>query len=264
VVAIAEKPAVEQPGIIENLDLSAAQAKLVQALQSTGKPVVLVLLENRPRIIREIEKGSQSILMSYHPGMFGADAIVDVLFGDVNPSGKLPFTYPRYSGSLEHYDHKASEQQAMAYAWKAYNPQWPFGHGLSYTTFKYSNLILDKSEMRPEEVLNVSVTVTNTGERAGKESIQLYVRDLFASVAPSVKKLRRFSKIALEPGEFKTIEFSLNKKDLSFIGRNNKPVIESGDFEVIVGQLKSRFAVKAKHSSSSADLFEERNKKYGY
>ena len=233
VVAIAEKPAVEQPGIIENLDLPAAQIKLVQALQSTGKPVVLVLLENRPRIIREIEKKSQSILMAYYPGMFGADAIVDILFGDVNPSGKLPFTYPRYSGSLERYDHKKSEQQTLAYAWTAYNPQWSFGHGLSYTTFKYSNLQLDKSEISPEDILNVSVRVTNTGERAGKESVQLYVHDLFASVTPPVKKLRRFSKVALEPGESKTIKFNLDKKDLSFIGRDNKPIIESGDFEVI-------------------------------
>ena len=256
VVAIAEKPAVEQPGIIENLDLPAAQIKLVQTLQATGKPVVLVLLENRPRIIREIEKGSQSILMAYHPGMFGADAIVDILFGDVNPSGKLPFTYPRYSGSLEHYDHKKSEQQTLAYAWTAYNPQWSFGHGLSYTTFKYSNLQLDKSEISPEDILNISVRVTNTGERAGKESVQLYVHDLFASVTPPVKKLRRFSKVALEPGESKTIKFNLDKKDLSFIGRDNKLIIESGDFEVIVGQLKSSFTVKTTKSSRSMDLYE--------
>jgi beta-glucosidase len=259
VVAIAEKPAVEQPGIIENLDLSAAQVKLVQALQSTGKPVVLVLFENRPRIIREIEKESQSILMAYHPGMFGADAIVDILFGNVNPSGKLPFTYPRFSGSLEHYDHKQSEEQALTDALTAYNPQWSFGHGLSYTTFEYSNLMLDKSEMHPKDVLTVSVTITNTGNRAGKESIQLYVHDLFASVTPPVKKLRRFSKVALEPGESKTIKFNLDKIDLCFIGRDNKPIIESGDFEVIVGQLKSSFTVKTIESSASIDPFKERN-----
>ncbi len=245
VVAIAEKPAVEQPGIIENLDLPAAQIKLVQALQLTGKPIVLVLLENRPRIIRTIEKDSQSILMAYHPGMFGADAIVDVLFGDVNPSGKLPFTYPRYTGSLEHYDYKGSESQTSAYAWTAYNPQWPFGHGLSFTTFQYSNLKLDKSEMYPDDLLKVSVTLTNTGTRSGKESVQLYVSDLFASVTPSVKKLRRFTKIVLQPGESKTVEFELHKEDLSFIGRDNKPVLEPGEFELRVGQLTSRFVVKA-------------------
>ena len=255
VVAVAEKPAVEQPGIIEKLELPAAQVKLVQALQSTGKPIVLVLLENRPRIIREIETSSQSILMAYYPGMFGADAIVDVLFGDVNPSGKLPFTYPRYSGSLEHYDHKGSERQASAYAWTAYNPQWAFGHGLSFTTFEYSNLKLDKSEMYPDDALNVSVTITNTGKRAGKESVQLYVSDLFASVTPSVKKLRRFTKVALQPGESKTVEFELHKEDLSFIGRDNKLVLEPGEFEIRASQLTSRLVVKATSSMGFKDLF---------
>jgi beta-glucosidase len=250
VVAIAEKPAVEQPGIIENLDLPEAQLQLVKALQSTGKPVVLVLMENRPRIIREIEKNSQAIMMAYLPGMFGAEAIVDVLFGDVNPNGKLPFTYPRYSGSLENYDYKGSEQQTLAYTWTAYNPQWPFGYGLSYTTYKYSHLKLDKAEMYPDDVLNVSVTVTNTGKRAGKESIQLYVSDLFASVTPAVKKLRRFTKISLEPGESKTVEFELRKEDLSFIGRDNKPILEPGDFEIKVGKLKSGFVVKAAQANS--------------
>ena len=255
VAAVAEKPAVEQPGIIENLDLPEAQVKLVQALQATGKPIVLVLLENRPRIIREIEKGSWSILMAYYPGMFGADAIVDVLFGDVNPSGKLPFTYPRYSGSLEHYDHKGSEKQASAYAWTAYNPQWAFGHGLSFTTFEYSNLKLDKSEMLPDDTLNVSVTLTNTGKRAGKEAVQLYVSDLFASVTPPVKKLRRFTKVALQPGESKTVEFELYKEDLSFIGRDNKPVLEPGEFEIRAGQLTARLVVKAASSMGFKDLF---------
>jgi len=214
-----------------------------------------VLLENRPRIIREIEKGSWSILMAYYPGMFGADAIVDVLFGDVNPSGKLPFTYPRYSGSLEHYDHKGSEKQASAYAWTAYNPQWAFGHGLSFTTFEYSNLKLDKSEMLPDDTLNVSVTLTNTGKRAGKEAVQLYVSDLFASVTPPVKKLRRFTKVALQPGESKTVEFELYKEDLSFIGRDNKPVLEPGEFEIRAGQLTARLVVKAASSMGFKDLF---------
>lgn len=250
VVAIAEKPAVEQPGIIENLDLPAAQLQLVKALQLIGKPVVLILMENRPRIIREIEKNSQAIMMAYLPGMFGAEAIVDVLFGDVNPNGKLPFTYPRYSGSLENYDYKGSEQQTVADTWTAFNPQWQFGYGLSYTTYKYSHLKLDKAEMYPDDVLNVSVTVTNTGKRAGKESIQLYVSDLFASVTPAVKKLRRFTKIALEPGESKTVEFELRKEDLSFIGRDNKPVLEPGGFEIKVGKLKSGFVVKATQAKS--------------
>jgi len=255
IVAIAEKPAVEQPGIIEDLNLPTAQVRLVKALQSTGKPVVLVLLENRPRIVREIEPGSRSVLMAYHPGMFGAQAIFDVLFGNINPSGKLPFTYPRYSGSLEHYDRKGSELQSLAYAWTAYNPQWEFGHGLSYTSFAYSDLKVDKTELDPGDKFNVSFTVKNTGNRPGKESIQLYVRDLFASITPPVKKLRRFTKVSLQPGESQSVSFELTDDDLAFIGRDNKSVVEPGDFEIMVANIKARVAVNVGSSSSFMDLF---------
>ena len=255
IVAIAEKPAVEQPGIIEDLNLPAAQVHLVQALQSTGKPVVLVLLENRPRIVREIEPGAQSVLMAYHPGMFGAQAIFDVLFGNISPSGKLPFTYPRYSGSLEHYDRKGSERQSLAYAWTAYNPQWEFGHGLSYTSFAYSNLKVDKAELDPGEKFSVSFTIKNTGHRPGKESVQLYVRDLYASITPPVKKLIRFTKVFLQPGESQNVSFELSDDDLALIGRDNKPVVEPGDFEFMVAQLTAPVTVKAVSSSSFMDSF---------
>ena len=244
IVAVAEKPSVEQMGIIEDLNLPEVQLRLAKAVQSTGTPVVLVLIENRPRIVRTIEPGSESILMAYHPGSQGADAIADVIYGDINPSGKLPFTYPRHSGSLELYDHRVSERQELAYAWKAFNPQWTFGHGLSYTTFEYSDMHLDKTEMRPDDVLTVSVTVKNIGQRSGKEVVKLYVSDLFASVTPAVKRLKGFSKINLNPGESKTVSFGLDRQKLSFIGPGNQPIVEAGDFEVYAGNLKSRFSVK--------------------
>jgi beta-glucosidase len=244
IVAIAEKPAVEQLGIIEDLRLPAAQIDLVRAAQSTGKPVVLLLLENRPRIISEIEPDAQAILMAYYPGMFGAAAIVKVLYGEVNPSGKLPFTYPRFSGSTEVYNHKVSESQELAYAWTAFNPQWTFGYGLSYTSFVYSDLRLDKQEMSAEDSLNVSVTVHNTGERPGKEVVQLYLRDMYASITPVVKKLVRFKKIALDPQQSEQVNFIINQKDLSFIGMDNKRIVEPGQFQVMVDSLALGFKLK--------------------
>lgn len=243
VVVIAEKPSVEQMGIIEDLSLPQAQMDLVKAMQQSGKPVILVLLENRPRIIREIETDSRAILMAYQPGMFGAEAIVDVLFGDLNPSGKLPFTYPRYSASLEPYDHRVSERQELAYSWTAFNPQWQFGHGLSYTRFEYSELALDKSQMTMDEELNVTVVVKNIGQRSGAEVVQLYISDLYASITPAVKKLRGFARVELDPGESKRVDFKIDKTKLSFIGIDNRPIVEAGQFEVAVGPLKSGFTV---------------------
>ena len=244
VVAIAEKPSVEQQGIIDELRLPSAQRDLVKTAQSTGKPVVLILLENRPRIIREIEPGSQAILMAYYPGMFGAEAIVNVLYGEVNPSGKLPFTYPRFSGSTEGYNHKASEAQEHAYSWTAFKPQWPFGYGLSYTNFEYSDFHLNSKEIRKDDNLFVSVTVRNTGTRPGKEVIQLYLRDMYASITPAVKKLIGFKKIELKPQQSKQVDFIINQENLSFIGINNKPIVESGQFQVMVDSLVTDFRVK--------------------
>ncbi len=243
-VAVAEKPSVEQLGIIEDLRLPNAQIELVKAARSAGKPVVLILLENRPMIIREIEPGSQSIVMAYHPGMFGAQAIVKVLYGDVNPSGKLPFTYPRYSGSTETYDHKVSESQDLAYAWTAFRPQWPFGFGLSYTRFEYSDLRLDSNEINKDNRLLVSVTVKNIGKRRGKEVVQLYLRDLYASITPVVKKLAGFEKIELDPLQSQEVTFAIDPEALSFIGMDNKAIVEPGQFQVLVGPLVADFWVK--------------------
>ncbi len=244
VVAIAEKPAVEQVGNIVELGLPLAQEKLVKTAQATGKPVVLILLENRPRIIRGIEPDSKAILMAYYPGMFGAKALVNVLYGDVNPSGKLPFTYPRYTGSTEGYNHKYAESQELAYAWVGFKPQWTFGFGLSYTDFEYSDLKIDKKEINATETLTVSVTVKNTGARSGKEVVQLYLRDMYASITPPVKKLVGFKKISLEPQQSEQVTFTVTPENMSFIGVDNKAIIEPGKFQIMVDKLIIGFNVK--------------------
>ena len=234
----------EQKGNIVELNLPSAQEELVKTAQATRKPVVLILLENRPRIIRDIELDSQAILMAYYPGMFGAKALVNVLYGEVNPSGKLPFTYPRYSGSTEVYRHKVSEAEDPANELIAYNPQWPFGYGLSYTQFEYSGLQVDKKEINSNNELHVSVSIRNTGTRPGKEVVQLYLRDMYASITPVVKKLVGFEKIALEPQESKRVAFTITPESLSFIGIDNKPVIEPGQFQLLVEELTVDFWVK--------------------
>jgi beta-glucosidase len=214
---------------------------LAEAIQATGKPVVIVLVEGRPRIINRIVDQAGAILMAYNPSNEGGQAIADALFGDINPSGKLPFTYPRAVNGLITYDHRAFETEG---AHSATRPQFEFGHGLSYTTFAYSDLRLSKTTIASSDELSVSVTLRNAGRRAGQEVAQLYVSDLVASIAPAGKRLKRFAKINLEPGQSRTLSFKLREEDLSFIGTNNKPVTEPGDFEVMIGGLKGRFTLK--------------------
>jgi len=240
IICIGEPTYCETPGNIDDLTMSEAQLKLVEAIEKTGTPVVLVLIEGRPRLINKVVDKADAIIMAYLPGMEGGPAIVDVLFGDVNPSGKLPISYPRYPHSLMTYDHKNSETADG----NDYDAQWPFGFGLSYTEFAYSDLTIDKTEYSQGENIHVSVKVTNTGDVAGKEVVQLYVSDLVASITPPVKRLKRFSKILLEPGEVKTIKFTLSKDDLSFIGRENARIVESGEFVVSVVDLTAQFNLK--------------------
>ncbi len=233
VACIGEPTYCENPGNINDLTLTAPQLQLVKALAATGKPVVLVLVEGRPRVIRTIVDDAQGILMAYLPGMEGGQAVADVLFGDVNPSGKLPMTYPMYPGGFTTYDHKTSEEQAT----NGLNVQWPFGHGLSYTTFVYHGLSSDKSELTPGSTFTVTVEVENQGDVAGQEIVQLYLSDLVASVTPPVRQLKRFKKVNLQPGQRQTVRFTLNWDDLAFIGRDNKPVVEPGEFELSVGEF---------------------------
>ncbi|MFC1761943.1 glycoside hydrolase family 3 N-terminal domain-containing protein [Planctomycetota bacterium] len=240
VACMGEPPYCETPGNIDDLTLSSAQLQLVEQLATVGKPIVLVLVEGRPRVIRSIVDQAGAILMAYLPGMEGGQAIADVLCGDVNPSGKLPFTYPKYAGWHTPYDHKYSE----AFTGNRFDPQWTFGFGLSYTVFDYNDLTLSKAELERRDKVTVSVNVTNIGDRAGKEQVQLFVSDLVASITPPVRRLRGFEKISLEPGETKAASFKLSTEDLAFIGRNHKRMIEPGEFEVRIGSQTKRFKVK--------------------
>ncbi len=238
VLCLGEEAYCETPGNIPDLTLSALQLRLAQALQATGKPMVLILAQGRPRVIRDIEEKSSAILAAFCPGMEGGMAIAEVLGGEVNPSGKLPITYPRYPNDLTLYDHKVSENVGE---FQAYRPQYPFGFGLSYTSFAYSELALAKTKIKNGEPVQIDVTVRNTGARPGKEVVQLYLSDLVASVTPHNKRLKRFAKVELQPGESRKISFTLNESDFSFIGRDNKPVVEPGEFKVTIGGLVQNF-----------------------
>lgn len=244
VLCLGEGSYTETPGNITDLNLGEPQLKLAEAIQATGKPVVLVLVEGRPRIINRIADGAKAILMAYNPSNEGGTAIADVLFGDYNPGGKLPFTYPRTPNGLINYDHKPFETENTAFGNLAFKPQFAFGDGLSYTTFAYSDLRLSQKTITANDELAVSVKVTNTGPRAGKEVTLVYVSDLVASLSPAGKRLKRFAKVYFEPGQSRTLTFKLRQGDLSFIGANNKPVVEPGDFEIIVGGLRDKFTLK--------------------
>jgi beta-glucosidase len=244
IVALAEWPVVEKPGDIEDLAFPAAQLRLARAIEATGTPVVLTIFHQHPRIVREVVDGARAVVTAYQTGPFGGEALAAVLFGDVNPSGKLPFSWPRTSGSIVHYDRPAPEDATTTGSEGGYNPEWPFGHGLSFTTFAYSNLRPTNPVAGVSDTVMVSVDVTNVGAVAGKEVVQLYVRDLYASVDPPVRRLRDFDKIALAPGERRTVTFRLPIQRLAFIGRDNRPVVEPGDFDVMVGGLRTRLVVK--------------------
>jgi beta-glucosidase len=240
ILCLGEGSYCETPGSISDLTLGEPQLKLAEAIEATGKPVVIVLVEGRPRIINRIVDKAGAIVMAYNPSNEGGQAIADALFGDINPSGKLPFTYPRANGVVT-YDDRPFETVGAHWAIR---PQFEFGEGLSYTTFKYSDLRLSKKTIFANEDLSVSVSVTNTGRREGREVVQLYLADLVASIAPPSRRLKRFAKITLQPGQSKTVNFKLRPDDLSFIGSDNKPIVEPGEFDVLIGGLKERFTVK--------------------
>jgi beta-glucosidase len=248
ILALGEDAYAESPGLLNDLMLDRDQLALAKAAIDTGKPVILVLAEGRPRIIEPIEGGCPGILLAYRPGSRGAEAIAQVLFGDYNPGGALPFTYPRYTGDLLTYDHKFSETiretAPGVFDNEGYNPQFPFGHGLSYTTFVCSGLKLSRSKLREGEELEVRVSLKNTGSRAGSKVVDLFARDLFASVTPPMRKLRRYARVFLAPGESKEVVFSLTTDDLSFINAEGKRVCEPGAFELMVADLEAGFEVE--------------------
>ncbi|MFA7141450.1 MAG: glycoside hydrolase family 3 C-terminal domain-containing protein, partial [Proteiniphilum sp.] len=214
--------------------------ELALALQQTGKPVILVLNEGRPRLIRRIEPGAKAVLQLYLPGNFGADALADILAGEVNPSGRLPYTYPKFEQGLITYDHKPSQNiqgvMAGAYDYGAQTSvQYPFGYGLSYTTFTYANLQVEKTEFTSVDNITVSVDVTNSGSLAGKEAVLLFSSDKVASLSPDVRRLRGFEKISLDPGETQTVTFTLSGSDLAFVNEAGKWILEEGDFMLQAG-----------------------------
>ena len=238
IICVGETPSTEIVGNINDLTLSSPQIELINQLATLEKPIILVCNFNRPRILNVIESKVDAILYSYLPGDEGGKAIKDVLVGIENPSGKLPFTYPRFVNSFVHYDHKATEDLDVDFSMNAYKPQFDFGFGMSYTTFEYSNLIVSDTNFYDKQKITVSVTVKNSGKVKGKEVVQLYYNDLVASITPSVKKLMKFSKIELKPNETKKIEFEIKKSDFSFINKDLKRVTEPGEIELIINNLK--------------------------
>ena len=193
------------------------------------------MVQGRPRIIRDIEPLSNAILMAYLPGQEGGRAISDVLFGKINPSGKLPYTYPKFTGNTLPYYHKKTDIRDVNWGFDGFYPQYEFGYGLSYTTFKYSNLTLSKDTIANNESLTISVQVKNTGEVDGKEVVEVFLKDIVASVSPDAKKLVRFNKVSLRAKEETKITFKINAADLKMIGIKNDWIVEVGDFELQVG-----------------------------
>ncbi len=239
IACIGENSYTETPGNLNDLWLSKNQRNLVKELAKTGKPVILVLNEGRPRLIADIEPLAKAVIDILIPGNYGADALANLLAGDANFSAKMPYTYPREINSLNTYDYKVSEEvgtMAGAYNYDAkVSLQWPFGYGLSYTTYEYSNLKVDKKNFTANDVLTVTVDVKNTGARAGKEAVLLYSSDIVASVVPDNKRLRDFTKIELQPGETKTVTFQLPASKLAFVGADGRWTLEEGDFVLKVG-----------------------------
>jgi beta-glucosidase len=250
VLCLGEDAYAETPGDLDDFNLPACQLDLARALYETGKPVILVMVEGRGRIIREIEPDARGILMAYWPGSQGARAIANVLFGDTNPSGKLPFTYARYANNLLTYDRKGNDRlnedsPPGGHDASEYRPQYDFGYGLSYTTFGYTNLTLSGPTMkRKAGPLTVSVQVSNTGTNAGTETVELYTHQLYASLTPPQKRLRAFKKIALAAGETSLVKFDLSVHDVEFVDAESKVVAEPGDFEVLVGNLRRKFTLE--------------------
>jgi beta-glucosidase len=244
VLCIGENAYAESPGNTRELALPDEQVALVNAAAATGKPVILLLTEGRPRFITGIEPKVKGILMTYWSGKKTAEAVADVLYGDYNPDGKLPFSYPRSMGEMVLYDRKPTEEIREVFndnVNTGYDPLFAFGHGLSYTSFAYSDLQLSSSKLTAGTKITVSITIKNTGTRQGKQAVELYTRDLYASITPPMQRLRAFQKISLQAGESRKLSFTIDKNDLAFVNAKLKTVTEPGEFEVMIGGLKAKF-----------------------
>lgn len=257
VACIGENSYTETPGNLTDLWLSENQRDLVKELAKTGKPVVLVLNEGRPRLIADIEPLAQGIIDILIPGNMGGDALVGLVSGKSNFSGKMPYTYPKEINSLANYDFKKSEEVGTMEGAYDYNAkitqQWGFGYGLSYTSYQYSNLKVSQSDFRHGDIIKVSVDVKNTGKVAGKESVLLFSSDLIASMVPDGRRLRAFDKIELQPGETKTVTFDLNADDLAFVGYDGKWVLEEGDFKLMIADQSADIHCEKTYQWQSAN-----------
>lgn len=257
VACIGENSYTETPGNLTDLWLSENQRNLVKALATTGKPIILVLNEGRPRLIADIEPLAQGVVDILIPGNYGGDALAQLLSGKANFSGKMPYTYPKEINSLANYDFKKSEEVGTMEGAYDYNAkitqQWGFGQGLSYTTYQYSNLKVDKTTFAHDDVIRVSVEVKNTGKVAGKESVLLFSSDLMASMVPDGRRLRAFDKVALQPGESKTVTFDLKANDLAFVGWDGKWILEEGDFKLMVADQQATIHCNETHKWASAN-----------
>ena len=257
VACIGENSYTETPGNLTDLWLSENQRNLVKELAKTGKPVILVLNEGRPRLIADIEPLAQGIIDILIPGNMGGDALVGLVSGKSNFSGKMPYTYPKEINSLANYDFKKSEEVGTMEGAYDYNAkitqQWGFGYGLSYTSYKYSNLKVSQSDFRHGDIIKVSVDVKNTGKVAGKESVLLFSSDLISSMVPDGRRLRAFDKIELQPGETKTVTFDLNADDLAFVGYDGKWVLEEGDFKLMIADQSADIHCEKTYQWQSAN-----------
>ena len=257
VACIGENSYTETPGNLTDLWLSENQRNLVKALAQTGKPVILVLNEGRPRLIADIEPLAQGIINILIPGNMGGDALANLVSGKSNFSGKMPYTYPKEINSLANYDFKKSEEVGTMEGAYDYNAkitqQWGFGYGLSYTSYKYSNLKVSQSDFRHGDIIKVSVDVKNTGKVAGKESVLLFSSDLIASMVPDGRRLRAFDKIELQPGETKTVTFDLKADDLAFVGYDGKWVLEEGDFKLMIADQSADIHCEKTYQWQSAN-----------
>jgi beta-glucosidase len=248
ILCLGENTYTEKPGDLNDLNLHRLQKKLAIKLAETGKPIILIINSGRPRLITDIEPLMASVVNIYLPGNYGGDALADIISGKVNPSGKLPYTYPLFPNSLTTYNYKPAEIQNNSQGAYNYvgeiNSLYEFGFGLSYTNFKYENLKLNDSIFNKNENIAISIKVTNIGKRIGKETIQLYSKDHYASLTPDIKRLRRFKKIELSPGESKVVNFKLPVSELSFINEKNISIVEPGNFDLIISNLNKTIEVK--------------------
>ncbi len=246
VLVLGEDSYAESPGSITDLAIDPRQADLALAAVETGKPVIVVLLQGRPRLINRFAEEIEAILMAYRPASRGAEAVAEVLYGDYNPGGKLPFTYPRHPNDLVLYDHRwtelSVENEVGVFTPDGYHPQFPFGHGLSYTGFTYENFRLDRDTLRGDETITASVTVRNTGDRRGDEVVELYSRHMYPSVVPPLRRLRKFERVALDPGEESEVSFRITANDLAYVryGEQRGEYIhgvEEGEIRLMIGGL---------------------------